>query len=330
LNQPLEINISPANGELSALPAGILTLGRRLLRYHIFKGFRPWAQKITAVAERAGQSSFVADPSRASTNGCSTITVMSANLWHDWPRLRRQQQRLEAFSQLVEQEQVDVLLLQEISRTPTLHVDAWLGERLGMAYVYSRANGHYRIGFEEGLGIFSRFSIRDPQLTQLGRRSNPFVRRIALGATIKVPCEPLTALSVHLGLSRRHNELQTSDLHRWVAESSAHLTALVGGDFNAFENSPQIRKTQSIWLDAFRYANPHGDGSTHTFRLPWGGMLHAHRLDYLFLHNDHSRWKVIEASHLSTPGHSHSDHKSVLVRLEPNPTGGSLSLTSIP
>jgi endonuclease/exonuclease/phosphatase family metal-dependent hydrolase len=330
LNQPVEINISPVCGEISALPDGILAVGRKLLRKNILKGFRPWAQKINSVAERAGRSSFLADPSRAVTNRGSTITVMSANLWHDWPRFWRQEQRLEAFSQLVEQEQVDILLLQEISRTPALRVDAWLGERLGMAYVYSRANGHQKIGFEEGLGIYSRFSIRNPQLTQLGRRSNPFVRRIALGATIDTPCEPLSALSVHLGLSRRHNQRQTAELHRWVADNSAHCTALIGGDFNAFEHSPQIRKTQSIWLDAYRYANPRGDGSTHAFRLPWGGVLHAHRLDYLFLHNDRSRWKVVEASHLSTPGRSHSDHKSVLVRLEPNSTGASLNMTLMP
>jgi len=317
LNQPIEVNISPLPGEKSALPDSVRSAGRKILRLPIFKGLRPWARQVAAVAQNPGKLWINAHPARKNSKESPTLTIMSANLWHDWPRYWRLEQRLEAFARLVEAERVDILLLQEVSRTPTLRVDEWLANRLGMAYIYSRANGHSEIGFEEGLGIFSRFSISEPQLTQLGSRANPFVRRLVLGAAVDTPYERLNAFSVHLGLSRRNNRAQAAELHRWVSGHSQHRTVLVGGDFNANEQSTQIRRMQSTWLDTFRHVNPQGDGHTHVLRWPWGGVLHKHRLDYIFLHNNKPRWKVIEARHLTTPGYPHSDHKSVLARLSP-------------
>ena len=70
--------------------------------------------------------------------------------------LDRQAQRLEGFAGMVKDENVDVILLQEVTHRSEYHVDQWLSERLGMAYVYSRANGHESgIGFEEGLAVLS-------------------------------------------------------------------------------------------------------------------------------------------------------------------------------
>ncbi|MEK7312328.1 MAG: endonuclease/exonuclease/phosphatase family protein, partial [Chloroflexota bacterium] len=202
------------------------------------------------------------------------ITVLSANLWHDWPKHRRLFERLESFAELVKSERADIVLLQEVSRTPSLHVDAWLARQLGMASIYSRANGHETaIGFEEGLAIFSRFPLVELHLRQLGMRSNPFVRRLALGAEIDTPFGNLLAFSVHLGLRRRHNAAQLSDLRTWVAGITGSLPALIGGDFNAHERSPQIVHTQRTWLDTFRHLHPEKDGTTHELRWPWGSLL---------------------------------------------------------
>jgi endonuclease/exonuclease/phosphatase family metal-dependent hydrolase len=122
------------------------------------------------------------------------ITVVSANLWHDWPRHRDMVERLEAFARLVEAEGADILLLQEVTRTPDLWVDEWLARRLGMAYVYARANGHQRgIGFEEGVAIFSRYPLRAPEVRQLSSPANPFVSRVALRTTIELQIGYLVA-----------------------------------------------------------------------------------------------------------------------------------------
>jgi endonuclease/exonuclease/phosphatase family metal-dependent hydrolase len=220
---------------------------------------------------------------------------------------------------MAESNGVDVLLLQEVTRTKDFHSDEWLSQRLGMAYVYSRANGHSNgIGFEEGLAILSRFPIGAPLIYQLSNGKNPFVRRVALGTTIFTPCGELLTFSVHLGLLPRKNAEQQSRLHAWVDQEAGEKPALVGGDFNSDENSPQIKNTQSHWLDTFRYLYPHKDGVTHEIKTPWGGILHRARLDYIFFRHGRSRWIISEASHLKPSLKPHSDHRAVLVRLRPN------------
>lgn len=244
-----------------------------------------------------------------------SIVVLSANLWHDWPRYRRLSERLESFARLVEAERADVILLQEVARTSELRVDEWLANRLTMAYVYSRANGdEAAIGFEEGLAVFSRFPLTSPRLRQLGS-VDPFVRRLALGAKVETPHGQLLAISVHLGLLRRQNAEQQSRLREWVTAVAADGPALIGGDFNAHENTPQIEQTRRGWLDIFRYLHPAADGTTFEWRSPWGHPLLRRRLDYLFLHVGDRPWRVLEARHLDAPGLSHSDHRAVLARL---------------
>lgn len=247
------------------------------------------------------------------------ITVLSANLWHDWPRYRDLRERLEYFSELVKAERVDIILLQEVARTKEFAVDEWLNKHLEMAYVYSRANGDSKgIGFEEGLAIFSRYPISLPRLAQLSDTRNPFVRRIGLGISICTTWGELVAYSVHLGINGHQNEIQYSRLFHWVEEKSGELPALIGGDFNAQEKTSQIRHAQEEWEDTFRYLNPESDGFTHEIQWPWGGVMHRSRLDYVFLRNGLKPWKVVEARHVSMRGCQISDHKPVLIRIAKN------------
>jgi endonuclease/exonuclease/phosphatase family metal-dependent hydrolase len=296
--------------------SGLHPAGRRLLRLPGLRSLRPCLHRALAVAEPPGRLSFRAFPSRQAGDGCAGLTVLSANLWHDWPRHRRLPARLESFARLVETQRADIVLLQEVARTPDLWADEWLGERLGMAYVYSRANGHAGgIGFEEGLAVFSRFPLADPRLQQLGGGRNPFVRRLGLGAAVATPCGEMLAFSVHLGLRRRQNAAQLAHLRAWVSGLAGSAPALVGGDFNAPETSLQISRAQTAWVDTFRRLHPQADGATHELRWPWGGLIRRARLDYIFLHLGSARWQVLEARHLATEGRPHSDHRAVLARL---------------
>jgi endonuclease/exonuclease/phosphatase family metal-dependent hydrolase len=246
-----------------------------------------------------------------------SITILSANLWHDWPLRRKLPNRLESFAELVQEEGVDVVLLQEVSRSPHFGVDDWLARRLGMAYVYTPANGDEdAIGFEEGLAIFSRFPILSPQRKSLGSSSG-LVKRIALAAEIRFPFGDLFAVSVHLGLKKRSNEQQWRDLQTWVRGMVGGRTALIGGDFNAHESAPQITQAQDLWIDTFRLVNPQADATTHEVRLPWGNSFRRRRLDYIFLQPGPKLWSVIDARHLETPQSPHSDHRAVMARLVP-------------
>jgi endonuclease/exonuclease/phosphatase family metal-dependent hydrolase len=274
---------------------------------------------VAGVVEAPGRVSVRAVPARVIPEvGCQNLTVISANLWHDWPQHRRLVERLEAFALLVEDHQADVLLLQEVARINKFWVDRWLADRLGMAYVYSRANGHLGgIGFEEGLAIFSRYPLSRPVLRQLSPVENRFSRRMALGTQVSSPCGELLAFSVHLGLTSKQNFQQSTKLTEWVGNVSEGMTALVGGDFNAGEGSQQIKNLKRNWVDTFRHFNPFADGATHELRWPWGKPFRRERLDYIFLKTQLTHWNVLEARHLETPGERHSDHQAVLLRLAP-------------
>jgi endonuclease/exonuclease/phosphatase family metal-dependent hydrolase len=261
---------------------------------------------------------MLSEPGGNQPQASRQLTVLSANLWHDWPRHRRWSERLEAFAQLAETVEADVLLLQEVARTPGLRADGWLAERLGFAMTFARANGDLgAIGFEEGPAILSRFALADVHLHQLSHGHNPLARRVALAAHAETPFGRLLVVSTHLGLIQRHNAGQIRRLRSWVAEVSAGSTAIIGGDFNAPEHRTEIAQTRRTWTDTFSHVHPHAKGITHTRRLLWGRPLHR-RLDYIFIQQPTSNnWDVVESSHLDAPGGPHSDHRAVLARLGP-------------
>jgi len=290
----------------------------RLQRLPGARALCPAVQRLAAVAEPVGRAFVRGRPQRRACGRSDVVTVLTANLCHDWPRHRRMSDRLEGLARLIEQEAVDVALLQEVARTPEIRVDEWLADRLGMAYVYTRANGHEMgIGFEEGLAVFSRYPLRDPRVRDLEPGPTPFVHRVALGVDVHTPGGAMAAYSVHLGLLPWRNSAQLDCLRGWVTAGSRGRSAVIGGDFNAHERTRQIMRAQSTWLDIFRHIHPSADGTTHEWRLPWGVRALRSRLDYLFLKAEGQRWKVLEAQHLDGPTGPHSDHRAVLARLAP-------------
>ena len=320
LNKSRELTLAASiSEETVAALRRVRTLGRKILKIPGLNIFRHHAEMAFSTAEPAGRISYLSLPHKDIGNSCEGLTVLSTNMWHDWPRHRRLLERLEDIACLVESQSIDVLILQEVTRTRYFHSDEWLSQRLGMAFVYSRANGHSTgIGFEEGLAIFSRFPIGSPLINQLSNGKNPFVRRVALGTTIFTPCGEIVAFSVHLGLINQQNAEQQSRLQAWVDLEAGERPALIGGDFNSDEESPQIKKIQSRWLDTFRHLYPHANGITHEIKAPWGSILHRARLDYIFFRQGLARWNIFDANHIKSPLNPHSDHSAVLVRLRPH------------
>ena len=307
-----------SNGFTSSVNVLLRSAGRSLLRSPVLGLFHPSIQKVKNVAKPAGLLSIRYSPSTqfASPPYCN-LTIISANLCHGWPNQADLLERLESFAHLVEQQNADIILLQEVSRTPEFRVDEWLSERLGMAYVYSRANGHQSIGFEEGVAVYSRFSLSAPRLKEFSNSLNPFVRRVALGAFVDTPFGRFPFFSVHLGITPYENAAQIIHLREWVSDIARTQSAFIGGDFNTNEGTPQIRYAQGEWVDTFRHIHPHSDGSTHELRWPWGRVIRRSRLDYIFLKPGEQPWRVKDSKHLDPLENSFSDHRAVLTRLEP-------------
>lgn len=285
-------------------------------RYKIpFPGWKKIIDGLLAISEPAGKAIVHQQPVIPSQRGCGEIRVLSANLWHDFPYYRRVKERAQYFARLVEETGADILLLQEVTRLFSFHVDEWLADRLGMAYVYSRANGHDLVGFEEGLGIYSRFPIGAPVLRSMPGGLSPFSRRIALGAPVSTPCGDLWAFSVHLSMLPIWNRLQVYQVQDWVTEIAQGAPALIGGDFNTYENTKKIRRICEKWLDTFRHIHPGADGTTYESYWPWGSKRRV-RLDYIFLKQEQAGWKVTDCQLLAKPDSPHSDHRAVLTCLQ--------------
>lgn len=305
-----ETDLRPCRHLWSAVRRFLLWIGHEHL-----PGF---VQAAISVTEAPGRITFQSDPYPIPAEKCGALTILSANLWHDWPRFRDMEQRLESFAQLVEAEHADLILLQELARIPLFHADHWLAHRLNMAYVYSRANGSVKIGFEEGLGVFSRFPLKQlPYLRQLGRSCNPFSRRLALGVEVDTPCGAMMAFSVHLGLLRKQNAVQLRELHHWVNHIAAGRSAIIAGDFNTPDYTHQMQRIRAYWQDTFREIHEHAHAITHEIHWPWGGVILGHRIDYIFLQPGQPAWQVIGVSHVDPPSGEHSDHRAVLARLSP-------------
>ena len=312
------IYIEPHREEQSKAYKQFWTSVKRLLNWIGHDRLPEFAKVAMSVAKSAGQVSLQSEPYPIPAEGCGFMTVISANLWHDFPRHRELQKRLESFAELVQSEKADLIMLQEVARTETLYADEWLGGRLQMAHVYTRANGSRKLGFEEGLGIYSRFPMKKlPFVQQMSQAHNPFSRRVALGVEVDTPCGEIVAVSAHLGLARKQNAKQLRELHGWVNELSSGRSAIIAGDFNAPEHTHQIKNVRSYWQDTFREIYEHEPASTHEIKWPWGGVFLSHRLDYIFLQPGEPSWHVVDVRHIDAHDGPHSDHRAVLARLAP-------------
>lgn len=285
-----------------------------ILRWVRFLSRRAQRFKATNVKVASGASRLASEHL-----GDEPLTVVSANLWHDWPRFRMLPERLENFAQMIEEQGAQVVLLQEASQTARLSASGWLADRLNMDHAYVRANGHQAaIGFEEGTAVLTSFPMSDVRALPLRSSAAPFVRRMALGARLELGCCQFWVVSTHLGFLRRDNQRQLAALRSWVDDMAGSETAVIGGDFNAGEGSHGIYAAQSHWQDTYRSLYPESDGTTHQLSWPWGGIIRRQRLDYLFLHAGVNPWQIMDAQHLATTPLAHSDHKAVLTRLRYN------------
>lgn len=237
----------------------------------------------------------------ADSHPSQEVRIASLNLLHDFPYFRYIPERLELVAREIEGMGADVICLQEVAWTPTVGLVARrLAERLGMNYVYARANGNrWAILFEEGEAILSRFPLEDAGVQELQPRPAAFEHRIALHATAQTPLGPLTVVSVHL-TTQDHPEANAQEaafLMRWVRALPARPT-IIAGDFNATPDMSQIQLLRSAWVDVWREVHPDMEGWTCCVESLTAGPEETleKRIDYLFLaERKASELRVVEA-----------------------------------
>jgi endonuclease/exonuclease/phosphatase family metal-dependent hydrolase len=215
------------------------------------------------------------------------LRVISLNVLHGFPGFKRLSSRLDLIAEEIRRLDADVVCLQEVPWAPGLGSGAkYLASRIGYNYIYLPVNGNrWTILFSEGEAILSRYPLKDYAFQELQPRAGFFEHRAALYAILQTPWGNLQVVSTHLTDG-------DSDINRRQAESLASFVsdhvdgvAIVAGDFNAKEDSPQIIDLSQLWLDTYRAVHPNDDGFTCCIDdlTSGAGERLEERIDYLFL-----------------------------------------------
>jgi endonuclease/exonuclease/phosphatase family metal-dependent hydrolase len=215
------------------------------------------------------------------------LRVISLNVLHGFPRFEHLTQRLDLIADEIRRQDADIVCLQEVPWVPQVGSGAkHLAERAGLNYLYLRANGNrWAILFEEGEAILSRYPLKDPAFAELKPRAGFFENRAVLHATAVTPWGDVRVFVTHLtNASPEINRAQTMSLMSFVTESREG-PVIVAGDFNATEDSPQIKAITDQWIDTYRAIHPDQAGATCCIE----NLSHGPdepletRIDYVFL-----------------------------------------------
>jgi endonuclease/exonuclease/phosphatase family metal-dependent hydrolase len=215
------------------------------------------------------------------------LRVMSLNVLHGFPSFDRLSTRLDLVGDEIRRQDADIVCLQEVPRTLQLGSGAaYLARRTGLNHLYGRANGNrWAILFEEGEAILSRYPLRDMVLVELQPRAGFFEHRVVLSATAATPWGDVRVYATHLTHGDPSvNRAQAASLKALV-DVTATGPALVAGDLNATEETPQIVALARKWVDVYRTAHPEDEGLTCCVddlqRGPEGHL--RKRIDYIYV-----------------------------------------------
>jgi endonuclease/exonuclease/phosphatase family metal-dependent hydrolase len=235
------------------------------------------------------------NPADRQTGG---LRVVSLNMLHGIPRFTDLDVRVKLISAELRRLDGDVIILQEVPwRLGNKNIAETLAQALGYNYMYLRANGNKNmITFEEGEAILSRFPLKDVVHAELVPRVDLFQHRVVLGATSVTPWGEVRLFGTHLTHNDPQlNQGQVEALRQFVEANSTGFT-VVAGDFNAWEDTPQIEKLTGSWTDTYRQAHPGDAGLTCCIdELTNPDEALEMRIDYIFLVN--FRGELIRADH---------------------------------
>lgn len=222
----------------------------------------------------------------------------------------------EELAAYIRNERPDLVALQELDRMTRRNGNenrdfiTRLGELTGMLPLYGKTldfeGGHY------GIGILTRHPYLNVRKTMLPKASPEEESRAMLTAEIELDGnehngsersrkDTILFACVHIDYSTPQTRtLQLGALTRTLQQSP--YPALLGGDFNALPDSPEIEARMRDWQPL--------SGPDYTY--PAQGSDSRQRIDYLFGYPQ-SRWKLISTQ---TGEITLSDHKPVVSTVE--------------
>jgi endonuclease/exonuclease/phosphatase family metal-dependent hydrolase len=269
---------------------------------------------------------------RYHTEESNQFVVLNLNILHGYPEFDHLSERLDLIANQILLLEPDFVTLQEVPWTwNTRSAAKYLSEKSGMNYVYLPANGNRcAILFSEGEAILSKYPLKDVEYRELKPRAGFFEHRVALKVTAIVPGGEIHLISTHLTNSEpKINQKQTQNLYQMVSSLSGR-PVIVAGDFNAREDSIQIKYLSDNWIDTFRQSNPHDPGPTCCVDVLTGPNIDTElekRIDFIFLVPEAKpTTRVLESKRVFTLPYSveksqlwASDHIGIISSFETTP-----------
>lgn len=242
-------------------------------------------------------------------------TFVSWNIFHDLPRFRRLDRRLELIADAIADARPHLVALQEVARAGGCgdignRLCELVNERCAAAYqiYYAPADGAGagEYAFDEGVAILSRLpalgtapDVRkyaaqvELTTTVAGHRYRLPDNRVAMrlrfrtdsGSNVDFYVTHLTDATEAAGNGPVVRAAQVRELARWVGESSGAVAAVVAGDFNDEPGSEAVRSlVEAGFVDTYTaigtlpgYTNDRGDLDVES-----PAASHNQRIDYIF------------------------------------------------
>ena len=261
---------------------------------------------------------FSADPAqcRAATPADSSRTeflAVTLNIWHDaanWPA------RMAVIRDTLRALHPDVVLLQEVLQNNVLpNQAATLAESLGYAWTFVSVDPP-EAPKRYGNAILTRHRIVETHEVKLAPLND---YRVAGHARLQVGDRSLDVIVTHLHHTEEGDSIRVSQVAGLLAFVDTTRVPggalLVGGDFNAAPDWPELKPVRDRLIDSWSLVHPGKADTTITTLNPAKG-LPARRIDYLFLGPEHLR-AVASEIFLDSPtadGTWASDHFGVWTR----------------
>lgn len=248
----------------------------------------------------------------------ATVDAVTLNLWHDkqdWPR------RQDAIVADLRARGPDVILLQEVLQDAALPNQARvLASRLGYQYRFFSADAPTQAR-RYGNAILVRGTIeasREVKLAPLDDYRNAgWVRTTVDG-------RPLNVYVTHLHHTPEGGAIraeQIAGVLTLIGETAGDAPSIIGGDFNARSDMPELAPLRARFAEAYSDAHPGVDANApvHTTLNPHLGHAPI-RIDHVFAQRD--AFRVVDADIIldqpDATGAWPSDHYGVWVRLMHN------------
>lgn len=257
------------------------------------------------------------------------LRILDLNMLHGFPDFKDLPLRLKLIAAEVNRLDADVVLLEEVPWTRSTGNGAqYLAQQLDYNYVYYRAEGNrHLIFFETGQAILSRYPLKNVISTVLPPRAGFFESRVALGATVITDLGEIWLFAAHLTDKKddpQINSGQAASLKEFVESNTTGLT-VVGGDFNAQPDTPQIMDLTERWTDTYQALYPSDAGFTCCIDNLTAGSDEPleERIDYIFfVDKGNEAVSILSARHVFDqpfPANDGwqwaSDHTGLLVEL---------------